>query len=308
MTQRRGFTLVEVLISIFIFGILAAIVVNNLGTIRKQGVTAEVADAVYRVLQRAHTLAVSGATVRRCSQDQTIPCTSNAECGGSNTCRAPILPLGWGVHYTAPVTPNLGVFQVYGDQVSAVCEGGPKAGDVGAGCEEYLVCNARANRRFDLYPDQRIGCAWSGCYFPPAILHPNDPMTCTNAESWGADLLDLDTAGTYTVPSGITITVKRQDGVSAALLADVNFDITTGLAYIGTRTLTNGFPSFSTRDPVYTMSPAGKCPKNKPQQCYDSKSTLTTICISLGSSGPFNRIRVYSTGLVVYLGGGSPSC
>ncbi len=97
MRLTRGYTLIEILISIAVFGILASITVLGFQNAGKINAIRQNAGTFVADLRRLQTLATSGGGVMACvNQTPTRTCTSNGECT-SNDCQLMYPPGGFGV-------------------------------------------------------------------------------------------------------------------------------------------------------------------------------------------------------------------
>lgn len=98
MRRAKGYTLIEILISIAIFGILAGITIVGFQSAGKVYAVRQNAGQFVADLQRLQTLAVSGGGVMRCvNQSPTHTCTANEECT-SNNCQLAYPPGGFGIY------------------------------------------------------------------------------------------------------------------------------------------------------------------------------------------------------------------
>ncbi len=109
--NRRGFTLVEMLISLGIFAVITGFVMANF-RVGSQGDELRLAQQlVASELRRAQTMAIAGQTVNYCAAGVRVGqfCTSgnSAECGGPDgNCVRSAPPGGYGVHFTTLETGN----------------------------------------------------------------------------------------------------------------------------------------------------------------------------------------------------------
>lgn len=98
MYHARGYTLIEILISIAIFGILASITIVGFQNAGKVNAIRQNAGTFVSDLRRLQTLATSGGGVMAClNQTPTQTCTSDTECTSSNDCQLTYPPGGFGV-------------------------------------------------------------------------------------------------------------------------------------------------------------------------------------------------------------------
>lgn len=315
---RSGFTLVELLVSIAIFGILSSLVIANFRVAGQKTATQSFNQQLLELLQRAQGYAQEGRGVFRCADDNRNACTvatASLDCG-SAPCETTPPSGGWGVHYTAvnQPAPQPASFKIYGDRQDAECASGLKAGtcsnsgittcysddDCGYGgtCNlnpfgslQLYRCLANPNRRFDYYYGQ-------------GGLNTTESRRCTRffgvtvtsglsclTNGFQDDIVDSSALGTLTVPSNIFVKVYQgQQGGSFQLVSDVadfNFSLTTGKAYVGSGAL------LIYRDPT---------------DIWNSSSILAKVCTSTVAAGPFHKILVYASGFVVDAGDNFTTC
>lgn len=101
-SQRSGFTLIEMLISLSIFAVVTAFVTANFRAGRQSDEIRLATQLVATAIRRAQTMAISGQTVPYCqggTNDKGIcPGGTNLECGGGTCVRE--VPKGYGIHLT----------------------------------------------------------------------------------------------------------------------------------------------------------------------------------------------------------------
>jgi len=105
MNKRFGFTLVEMLVSLAIFGVITGFVMANL-RVGGQGDELRISSQlVASAIRRVQTMAVAGQTVYFCRQtgelvgSKLCPTGQDAECP-EGTCAKEIPPGGFGVHFS----------------------------------------------------------------------------------------------------------------------------------------------------------------------------------------------------------------
>lgn len=102
MTPRRGFTMIEMLISLSIFAVVTAFVTANFRAGRQSDELRLSTQLLATAIRRAQTMAISGQTVPFCqggTNDKGIcPGGTDPECGGGTCVRD--VPRGYGVHLT----------------------------------------------------------------------------------------------------------------------------------------------------------------------------------------------------------------
>jgi type II secretory pathway pseudopilin PulG len=284
-----GQTLLEILLSIFIFALLTTLVIANFSSAQKETQLHIFTNNLIQLFQRAHTNALTNRIADNGTcQGGGSTCTSSLDCGGA-VCTKVVPPGGWGIHFSAPVAGPT-VFQIYGDRQDAECS---CFGQVPI--YQSLQCLPNPNKRFDAYGGETSFCNWA-C--GGVTIKLQDPMTCLTTPAGSADFIDTNLSGLVTIPVGLYATVKRADGITATQYADFNFDLTTGKSNMGV------YFGTENRDPTHILGV--NCVGAA--RCYDSKPLLGTVCTSISPTGPFERILIYSSGLVVFAGGGNPSC
>lgn len=102
LSSRKGFTMIEMLISLSIFAVVTAFVTANFRAGRQSDELRQSTQLLATAIRRAQTMALTGQTVPYCqggTNDMKVcPNGTNPECGGGTCVRD--LPKGYGIHLT----------------------------------------------------------------------------------------------------------------------------------------------------------------------------------------------------------------